>query len=93
MADLATLKRRRGTVKASLTKLATRLRELEETEFAPSIASQAQQYLKRLETLDANFKTHHLAIVDVTEEEEQLTLEQEALDQHDDNVMTFSMRL
>ena len=93
MADLATLKRRRGRVKASLTKLATKLRELEETEFAPSIASQAQQYLKRLETLDANVKTHHLAIVDVTEEEEQLTLEQEALDQHDDDVMTFSMRL
>ena len=86
-------KRRRGTAKASLTKLATKVTELEDADPDPSVASRAQQYLKRLETLDANFKTHHLAIMDAVDEEGQLEAEQEVLDQHDDDIMNLSMRL
>ncbi len=93
MADLATLKRRRGTAKASITKLRTKLTELEGADRDASFATYAQQYLKRLETLDANFKTHHLAIMDVIEDEEQLGAEQEALDQHDEDTTTLSVRL
>ena len=80
-------------MKASLTKLTTKLVELEGADTGPSKTSQAQQYLKRLETLDANFKTHHLAIMDKVDDEEQLGVEQEALDQHDDDVMHLSIRL
>lgn len=94
MAELATLKRRRGTVKASITKLWTKLTELEGADRDASFATYAQQYLKRLETLDTNFKTHHLAIMDVViEDEEQLSTEQEALDQHDEDITTLSVRL
>ncbi|XP_064386059.1 uncharacterized protein LOC135334711 [Halichondria panicea] len=92
MADLATLKRRRGTVKASLTRLTTKLAELEDSDRDASFSTYAQQYVKKLETLDASFKTHHLAIMDI-EKEEQLGAEQEALDQHDEDIMTLSVRL
>ena len=60
MADLPTLRRRRGTVKASITKLTTKVAELEARDSDPSVIGHAQQLLKRLETLDANFKTHQL---------------------------------
>jgi len=67
MADLPTLRRRRGTVKASITKLTTKVAELEARDSDPSVIGHAQQLLKRLETLDANFKTHQLAIIDIQE--------------------------
>ena len=93
MTDLPTLKRRRGTARASLTRLITKVAELESAKPDPSITSYAQQYIKRLETLDASFKTHHLAIMDVLEDEGQLEAEQEALAKHDDGVMELSLRL
>ena len=77
-ADLATLnyKRRRGAIKASIPKLATKVSELEDKEPSPSILTHAQQLSKRLEKLDSDFKTRHFAVIDVLEDEEQLTLEQ-----------------
>jgi len=92
MADLPTLRRRRGTVKASITKLTIKVAELEARDSDPSVIGHAQQLLKRLEMLDANFKTHQLAIIDI-QEGEQLGAEQEALDKHDDDVMELSLRL
>ena len=89
--DFSTLKRR-GTAKARLTKRITRVTELESADPDPSTTSQAQQYVQ-LETLDASFKTHHFAIMDVLEDEEQLEVEQEALDKHNDDVMELSLRL
>lgn len=92
MADLPTLKRRRGTVKASITKLTTKVAELEARDSDPSVIGHAQQLLKRLETFDANFKTHQLAIIDI-QDEGQLGTEQETLDKHDDDVTELSVRL
>jgi len=102
MADLPTLRRRRGTVKASITKLTTKVvsepdprtkvAELEARDSDPSVIGHAQQLLKQLETLDANFKTHQLAIIDI-QEEGQLGAEQETLDKHDDDVTELSVRL
>jgi len=92
MADLPTLRRRRGTVKASITKLTTKVAELEARDSDPSVIGHAQQLLKRLETLDANFKTHQLAIIDI-QDEGQLGAEQETLDKHDDDVTELSVRL
>ena len=40
--------------------------------------------VKRLESLDADFKQHHMALIETIEEEEKLTEEQSLLDDHDD---------
>ncbi len=92
-ADLATLKRRRGAIKASITKLATKVSELEDKEPSPSILTHAQQLSKRLEKLDSDFKTRHFSVIDVLEDEQQLTLEQDVLDKHDDELAELDLRL
>ena len=92
MSELTTLKRRRGSVKASITRLTSKLTELEGMDFDQSVSSQAQQLLKRLESLDTSFKTHNMAILDAIEES-QVEAEQETLDEHDDDVMNISLRL
>ncbi len=93
MAAIATLRRRRGAVKASITKLASTLIELERQDLDQSVVSRAQQLLKRLESLDTRFKSHHFEILDVLESETQVGSEQEILDKHDDDVMELSIRL
>ena len=51
-----------------------------------------QRLLKRLDTLDSEFKTHHFAVVDLVEEET-LGEEQAVLDDHDDKVLLLTERL
>ena len=41
------------------------------------------QVLRKFEQLDADFQKYHLAIVDLTDDDEALETEQEALDTHD----------
>ncbi len=93
MSQLPALKRRRGAIKASITKLATKVAELEDKEPNPTIVTHAQHLSKRLENLDSDYKTRHFAILDVIEDEGQLTTEQETLDQHDDDVADLSLRI
>ena len=90
---LAALKRRRGAIKASITKLTTKITELEAKEHDPSVLAHAQQLGKRLENLDSDFNTRHFAVIDVLEDEEQLTLEQDVLDNHDDELAELNLRL
>ena len=92
-ADLAALKRRRGAIEASLTKLTTKVAELEAKESSTLISTHAQQLSKRLENLDSDFKTCHFAILDVLEDEDQLAIEQDTLDKHDDEVADLSLWL
>ena len=80
-------------MKASITKLASTLTELERQDLDQSVVSRAQQLLKRLESLDTRFKSHHFEILDALESEAQVESEQETLDKHDDDVMEFSIRL
>lgn len=40
----------------------------------------------RLEDLDAEFKLHHLALVDLIENDDELEREQRVLDEHEDLV-------
>ena len=89
---LATLRRRRGVVRASITRLATRLSKLEPKAREPTTSSLTQ---KTLETLDSDFKTHHLAVIDAMTEgdEDGLAKEQEILDAHDDEVASLASRI
>ena len=53
---LTQLRRRRGVVRASITRLGNRLRELEDTVAQPTTAMHAQQLNTKLKDLDSNFK-------------------------------------
>ncbi len=81
--DIPKLHRRRGVVRASTTRLTSRIRELHPAD--PEAADLAQQYKEKLIALDAEFKVHHYGIVDVVEDEA-LADEQEILNTHDDAI-------
>ena len=95
--DISVRRRRRGVVKASLTRLKTRLTELEAKVREPSTLSHAHKLSPKLESLDAEFKAHHYAIVDMLADddnlEDNLAKEQDELDQHDNNIAELSVRL
>ncbi len=93
MSDLATLRRRRGVAKASITRLTTRLTELEGVTEESTTSSHAQLLRKKLDTLDADFKLHHLAVIDAVVNDEAAAEEQLELDSHDDTVTSLQIRL
>ena len=94
MAEISKLKKRRGTVKGSITRLRTRIEELELVADQPDTIDHAQRSLAaKLETLDAEYKVHHLSIIDLVDDESLLQHEQETLDEHDDVVSDLSVRI
>ena len=76
-------KKRRRVTKASLTKLSTKLTELESDTANPDALRAAQGLASKLKTLDAEFKTHQLAIFDLTNDDGLATEQQELDDHHD----------
>lgn len=86
-------KKRRGVVRTSLTKLSTKLTELEANSRDPTILENARSLAEKLRTLQQEFKTHQLAIIDHTDEEEGLEEEQRSLDDNDDLVSELHIRL
>ena len=59
----------------------------------PDTNDHAQRLSIKLETLDAEFKTHHFAVIDLIDDDGTLGREQETLDQHDDDVTSLAVRL
>ncbi len=57
-------KKRRAVARASLTKLGTKLTELEANRDNPDNLRVAQSLATKLKGLDGEFRIHHLAIVD-----------------------------
>ena len=92
---LSTQRKRRGVVKASITRLSSRLKEFESKVEEPTTQDHAQRLATKLETLDAEFKTHHFSLIDLIDDDDDETLEkgQETLDQHDDDVTTLAVRI
>ena len=80
-------RKKRGTVKASITRLLAHVGELEMAVNQPNILDHTQRSLIRLETLNSEYKVHHFALIDVIEDEAILQREQENLDNHDDIVL------
>ena len=84
-------------MKASITRLNTRLTELETKVHEPSTLSHAQKLSAKLESLDSEFKVHHYGIIDTIPDDdhvdETMTKEQDELDQHDTNIANLSIRL
>lgn len=91
---LANNRKRRGVVHASMTRLDTRVGELEAKAEAlsPGDVRVAQQLLQRLGSLDSDFKAYHFAVIDVIDPES-LEAEQSILDEHDDKVANLTVRL
>ena len=91
----ATLRKRRGVVLASITRLATKLRELETRAHEPSALKLAHRMSQKIESLDSEFRAHHFALIDVVpdEDEETLLKEQKTLDKHDDDVAELAVRV
>ena len=56
-------KKRRGVVRASLTKLRTKLMDLEGDTTIPTLMESARNLANKLETLRQDFKTHQLTII------------------------------
>ena len=64
-------RRRRGTTKHSITYLTQKIEALEAQMGPPNpaIVDQAQHLKVKLDSLDAEFKTHHYAVVDTISDE------------------------
>jgi len=76
---LSTTRKRRGVVRASITRLDSRVTELEsKEELTAADRLAAQHLLQKLNSLEAEFRSYHLAVVD-------LEGEQAILDKHDDS--------
>ena len=92
--NISQLCRRRGVVRASVTHLGNRLKELEDTEAQPTTPAHAQQLYTKLKDLNSNrFKEFHLLIIDQIDGDEALEAEQVVLDKYDDDVANLTVRL
>ena len=77
-----------------MTKLSTSLADLESTEeVTPTLLNNVKSLADKLKTLKQDFKNHQLAIIDRTDEEEELAEEQQALDDNDDTVSAMNIRI
>ena len=93
-AAISNRRKKRGTVKASITRLLAHVGELETAVDQPDMLDHhAQHSLIRLETLNSQYKVHHFALIDLIEDEAILQREQENLDNHDDVVSDLSVHI
>ena len=90
---ISSARRRRGVAKASITRVEGRVAELEaRPEFTADDRLSAQQSLEKLNSIEAEFKSYHLALVDLLDEDAQEG-EQRTLDEIDDKVACLVVRL
>ena len=80
MSNASTLRKRRGVVRASITRLTSRLRDLESDTEKPAALDLAQGMIRKLNALNSEFRTHHQALVDLIDDEEAIQTEQKTLD-------------
>ena len=95
MSDISALRRKRGVVRASITRLNNRLTEVEEMLDREEAKRHAQRLSTRLNTLDGEFKTQHFDIIAAINESDAdtLTAEQATMDKHDDDVDALTVRI
>lgn len=90
--QLAFHKKRRTIVRSSLTKLSTNLTELEARPHDPTLLESAKNLAEKLKSLEQEFKNHQLSIIDRFEDEN-LMEEQESLEENNDIVSGYSIRI
>ena len=80
-------------MRASITRLATRIRDLEGRVDRDDTLELAKQAKQKLEKLDVDFKTHHYNLIDVIDDEDSLLREQGIIDEHDDEQAVLAIRV
>lgn len=80
----ATLRRRRGVVRASITRLSSRLNDLEGKTDQATTHDITQRTSLKLTKLDSEFKTYHYRLIDLIDDDDTLEREQAVLDEHDE---------
>ncbi len=90
--SISNVRKRRGVIRSSLTKLITKTKEIESSG-SPLKRDRAQQALIKLDSLDNEFRAQHFQLIDYLEEEDELSEQQEVLDQTDDDIATMRFRL
>ena len=89
--DQQSHRRRRGVVRSLLTKLEMTITDLQaKPERTKMTRATAQRLLERLNETSKEFKTHHLALVDLAEEDE-LEAEQKTLDEHEERLSLLTV--
>ena len=91
--ELSKLRRRRGVAKGSITRIESRLSDLEGDPGRPNIRDSARQMLAKLKEHDADFRKNHLTLIDLIDDDEILITEQATLDEHDDLVAALTVRI
>ena len=77
-------------MRASITCLSNRIKELEGKVDQPTIFDLNKD---KLESLDSKFKVHHYAVVDIVDKDEEITKEQEVLDEHNYTIAELAIRI
>ena len=90
----ANWRKKRGTIRSSITKLSHNLAALEASG-EPDVSDHAALLVKNLERLDTELRSLHFKVLDLVnaEDEETLDKEQEYLDKHSDTVTAIQLRL
>ena len=93
--SLSKLRKRRAVVCRSITCLSNGLRDLEATPDRDGVMDRAQQSIIKIGSLEKEFKTIHLEIVDLIDDRDTAAheKEQETLDKLDDDVASITIRL
>ena len=96
-ASLSQLKRRRGTVKGSITRVATTLAKLKAEPSSTQLLINAQELAEKLKSLDKSFKRRHDMVVDALPDDdaldEALAREQIVYDEQDAEVSRISSEI
>ena len=90
---LAFHKKRRRVVKSFLSKLGTKLTDLEADTTIPTLLESSRNLAAKLKTLQQEFKEHQLAIINRTDAEDILAEEQQSLDDNEDHISELSVRI
>ncbi len=95
MSTITGARKRRGTIRSSITRLINRLSVLEGKTADYATLDLAQDAAKKLGELNQEFRTHHYQLLDLIEEEddEALAKEQKELDSHDDVIDDTNVRI
>ena len=95
MSTVSGVRKRRGTVRSSITRLINRLSILEGKAAEALTFDLTQGMAKKLGELDQEFRQHHYQLLDLIEEEDEDALdnEQKELDKHDDLIDEINMRI
>ena len=92
---IGNLRRRRGTVRRSLTKLGDTVGDLEVNSDKEDAAAHAKLLIESLDQLDSDFKSFHFKVIDLIRDDDEKTMdkEQEHLDWHNDSVTRLRLHL